>query len=50
MVVTISSTVNLIFGSRVMDPVTGILFNDEVCGIIFMKLERITRIVTPLDG
>jgi gamma-glutamyltranspeptidase/glutathione hydrolase/leukotriene-C4 hydrolase len=39
MVVTISSTVNFIFGSRVMDPVTGILFNDEVCDIVFMTLE-----------
>ena len=30
MVVAITSTVNLVFGSRVMDPVTGILLNDEV--------------------
>ena len=30
MVVAITSSVNLVFGSRVMDPVTGILFNDEV--------------------
>jgi gamma-glutamyltranspeptidase/glutathione hydrolase/leukotriene-C4 hydrolase len=30
MVVAITSTVNLAFGSRVMDPVTGILLNDEV--------------------
>jgi gamma-glutamyltranspeptidase/glutathione hydrolase/leukotriene-C4 hydrolase len=33
MAVAITSTVNLIFGSRVMDAVTGILFNDEVCEI-----------------
>jgi len=39
MVVAISSTVNLIFGSRVIDPVTGILFNDEVCDIVNMTLE-----------
>lgn len=35
----ISSTVNVIFGSRVMDPVTGILFNDEVCDIAYMTPE-----------
>jgi hypothetical protein len=39
MVVAISSTVNLVFGSQVIDPVTGILFNDEVCDVVKMTLE-----------
>lgn len=30
MAVALTTTVNLIFGSLVMDPVTGVLFNDEV--------------------
>lgn len=34
MVVSITSTVNLVFGSRIIDPVTGVLFNNEVRGIV----------------
>lgn len=30
MVVSITSSVNLVFGSRIMDPVSGILLNNEV--------------------
>jgi gamma-glutamyltranspeptidase len=35
MVVSITSTVNLVFGSRIMDTVTGVLFNNEVRGIVY---------------
>lgn len=31
MAVAITSTVNLVFGSQVLDSVTGVLLNDEVC-------------------
>ena len=34
MAVAVTSSVNLVFGSQVMDPVTGVLFNDEVRGIV----------------
>lgn len=35
MAVSITSTVNLVFGSRIVDTVTGVLFNDEVRGIVY---------------
>jgi gamma-glutamyltranspeptidase len=34
MAVAVTSSVNHVFGSRVMDPVTGVLFNNEVRGIV----------------
>lgn len=35
MAVALTTTVNLVFGSLVMDPVTGVLFNDEVRPLLF---------------
>lgn len=49
MAVAVTSTVNLIFGSQVIDPVTGILLNDEVCSIVY-DASRCLRMVTSLDG
>ncbi len=40
MAVAITSTVNLIFGSMVLDPVTGVILNDEVGSTIFCYLSR----------
>jgi len=30
MAVAVTSTINLVFGSQVMDPETGVILNDEV--------------------
>lgn len=38
MAVALTTTVNLIFGSLVMDPVTGVLFNDEVRLLVLLPL------------
>ena len=34
MAVALTSTVNFVFGSQVMDPVSGILLNNEVCPVV----------------
>lgn len=50
MVVSITSTVNLVFGSRIMDTVTGVLFNNEVRGIVLHNTIECQRIIFSLDG
>lgn len=47
MAVAITSTVNLVFGSQVMDPITGVLLNDEVR---FIKLYVFQYNTFRLDG
>ena len=42
MAVAITSTVNLVFGSQVMDPVTGVLLNDEVRSISNKASKKLT--------
>ena len=37
--VSLTSTVNLIFGSRVMDEETGIILNDEMVRLVFLRRE-----------
>ena len=37
MAVTLTSSINYVFGSQVMDPVTGILLNNEVCCVAAKK-------------
>lgn len=41
MAVAITSTVNLVFGSQVLDPVTGILFNNEARDITEHNTSRV---------
>ncbi len=42
MAVAITSTVNLVFGSQVLDPETGIIFNDEVTETTCLNAQRLT--------
>jgi gamma-glutamyltranspeptidase / glutathione hydrolase / leukotriene-C4 hydrolase len=48
MAVSVTSTVNLVFGSLVLDPVTGVILNDEVCGFRTRIVFSITNYL--LDG
>ena len=41
MAVSITSTVNLVFGSRIMDAVTGVIFNNEVRGIVLHSTTQV---------
>jgi gamma-glutamyltranspeptidase len=50
MAVAITSTVNLVFGSQVIDTVTGVLFNNEVCGIVLHNAIWYERLISFLDG
>ena len=46
MAVSLTSTVNLIFGSQVLDPETGVILNDEVS---FSHAEE-NKLLTLVDG
>lgn len=50
MAVAITSTVNLVFGSQVMDPVTGIILNDEVRFDFAARVPGIHVEMLSLDG
>lgn len=42
MAVSITSTVNLVFGSLVLDPNTGVIMNDQVSSITFLLYIKLT--------
>lgn len=48
MAIAVTSTVNLVFGSQVLDPVTGVLMNDEVCLLSTLSASYILKKI--LDG